>query len=132
MNLTSEQCTEKSQSSKQIEEKLSFDYMPSAIFKLSKQLENIEKLLLNKINFQPQEQPDKLLTVHEAADLLCLTVPTIYGKVSKGELPHMKRSKRLYFSTLELMAYLKAGKKKTYAETALEADEYLLANKKRR
>ena len=120
-----------SQTSNQIEEKLSFDYMPSAIFKLSKQLENIEKLLLNKINLQPQEQPDKLLTVHEAADLLCLTIATVYGKVSKGELPHMKRSKRLYFSTLELMAYLKAGKKKTFDETAIEASQYL-ANKKRR
>ena len=108
---------------------LTFEQLPTAVSQLSKQLENIERLLLQQNN-QPQNQPDKLLTIQQAAELLNLTVPTIYGKVSKGELPHMKRSKRLYFSTLELMAYLKAGKKKTYAETALEADEYL-ANKKR-
>jgi excisionase family DNA binding protein len=109
---------------------LTFEQLPTAVSQLSKQLENIERLLQQQNN-QQQNQPDKLLTIQQAAELLNLTVPTIYGKVSKGELPHMKRSKRLYFSTLELMDYLKAGKKKTYAETALEADEYL-ANKKRR
>jgi excisionase family DNA binding protein len=59
------------------------------------------------------EQPEQLLTVQEAAQFLNLTVPTIYSKVSKGELPVMKRSKRLYFSNLELMEYLKKGVKIT-------------------
>ena len=57
------------------------------------------------------EQPEQLLTVQEAAQFLNLTVPTIYSKVSKGELPVMKRIKRLYFSNLELMEYLKEGRK---------------------
>jgi excisionase family DNA binding protein len=57
------------------------------------------------------EQPEQLLIVQEAAQFLNLTVPTIYSKVSKGELPVMKRSKRLYFSKLELMEYLKEGRK---------------------
>jgi hypothetical protein len=49
----------------------------------------------------------------------------MYSKVSKGELPVMKRSKRLYFSRTELLAYLKSGRKKTNTEIEAEADAYL-------
>ena len=77
------------------------------------------------------EQPEQLLTVQEAAQFLNLTVPTIYSKVSKGELPVMKRSKRLYFSSTELMEYLKEGRKKSNAEIDKEAETYLSNNRKR-
>jgi excisionase family DNA binding protein len=76
------------------------------------------------------EQSEKLLTVQEAAQLLSLKVPTVYSKVSKGELPVMKRSKRLYFSSTELMEYLKEGRKKSNAEIEQEAETYLSNNKK--
>jgi len=83
-------------------------------------------------NKPPTEQPetDQLLTIQEAAEFLKLKVPTIYSKVSKGELPVMKRSKRLYFSRTELLNYLKDGRKKTNAEIEQEAKAYLLNNKK--
>lgn len=81
----------------------------------------------NNIN---SKQSEKLLTVQEAAKFLNLTVPTIYSKVSKGELPVMKRSKRLYFSSTELMQYLKAGRKKLNAEIEAEAEAYLSNYKK--
>jgi excisionase family DNA binding protein len=76
------------------------------------------------------EQPEQLLTIQEAAQFLNLTVPTIYSKVSKGELPVMKRSKRLYFSSTELMEYLKEGRKKSNAEIEQEAEAYLSNNRK--
>ena len=78
----------------------------------------------------PTNQPEQLLTIQEAAEFLSLTVPTMYSKVSKGELPVMKRSKRLYFSRTELLEYLKAGRKKSNAEIEQEAKAYLLNNKK--
>lgn len=81
------------------------------------------------VNTERTEQPEKLLTVQQAAQFLKLTVPTIYSKVSKGELPVMKRSKRLYFSSIELMAYLKDGRKKPNRELEAEADAYLLSKK---
>lgn len=92
-------------------------------------LNTIEALLLN-LNQQPKEQPEQpvkeeLLTVQEAAKFLNLTVPTVYTKVSRSELPVMKRSKRLYFSSIELMDYLKQGRNKTVAETAQDAERYL-------
>lgn len=77
------------------------------------------------------DTPDELLTVQDAAKFLSLSVPTIYGLIHKGELPVMKRSKRCYFSKVELINYLKDGRVKTLAETAKEADNYLL-NKKTR
>ena len=76
------------------------------------------------------DQPEQLLTIQEAAEFLSLTVPTMYSKVSKGELPVMKRSKRLYFSRTELLEYLKDGRKKSNAEVEQEAKAYLTDKKK--
>ena len=97
-------------------------------------LSNIENLILDlkhspKVETSTQQQ-DELLTIQQASELLNLSVPTIYSKVSKNELPVMKRSKRLYFSRIELIEYLKAGKRKSSAEIEAEADAYL-SNKKK-
>jgi excisionase family DNA binding protein len=70
---------------------------------------------------EPTDQPEQLLTIQEAAEFLSLTVPTMYSKVSKGELPVMKRSKRLYFSRTELLEYLKDGRKRSKKQIELEA-----------
>jgi excisionase family DNA binding protein len=74
---------------------------------------------------EPTEQPEQLLTIQQAAEFLSLTVPTMYSKVSKREIPCMKRSKRLYFSRTELLEYLKQGRKKSNAEIEQEAEAYL-------
>jgi excisionase family DNA binding protein len=91
-------------------------------------LNNIETLLLD-LKHTPKEQgkqpeTDELLTVQDTAKFLSLSVPTVYTLISKGELPVMKRSKRCYFSKVELINYLKQGRKKTLAETANESEEY--------
>ena len=93
-----------------------------------------EKVTANILNAvkseqQPSQQQEQLLTIQQASELLNLSVPTLYSKVSKGELPVMKQSKRLYFSRTELIEYLKAGKRKSSAEIEAEADVYL-SNKK--
>ena len=83
---------------------------------------NILKAVRNQ---QPApDQPEQLLTIQEAARFLNLTVPTMYSKVSKGELPVLKRSKRLYFSRTELLEYLKEGRKKSNAEIEEEVNAY--------
>ncbi len=103
---------------------LTFDQLPQAVAQLFAKLSNIEKLLIEK-GEQSKQESDELLTVQAAAEFLSLSVPTIYGLISKGELPVMKRSKRCYFSKAELINYLKEGRKKTTAETGKAADEYL-------
>jgi excisionase family DNA binding protein len=102
---------------------LNFEQMPMAIVTLIEKVEKLEKIVSEKSNIP--EQTEKFLTVEEAAKLLNITKQTIYEKVSRGELPVMKRGKRLYFSDIELYEYLKAGRKKTNAEIDAEAETYL-------
>ena len=113
-----------------MEQILTFDQLPKAVTMLTKEVSELKHLLIEKQEQTTTEQPEQLLTVQEAAQFLNLTVPTIYSKVSKGELPVMKRSKRLYFSSTELMEYLKEGRKKSNAEIEQEAEAYLSNNKK--
>lgn len=105
-------------------ENLTFDQLPQAVKMLTNEISELKSLLLQKSE-QPADKPEQLLTVQETAKFLNLTVPTIYSKVSKGELPVMKRSKRLYFSNKELMAYLKKGRKKSNSEIEAAAQNYL-------
>ena len=85
---------------------------------------------ISPLRVEPTDHPEQLLTIQQAAEFLSLSVPTLYTKVSKGELPVMKQGKRLYFSRTELLDYLKDGRKKSNAEIEAEAKAYLLNNKK--
>ena len=91
--------------------------------------EVVKKINLNVTQQLQPTETDELLTVQDTAKFLSLAVPTVYALISKGELPVMKRSKRCYFSKVELINYLKQGRQKTVVEIAKEADNYL--NKKR-
>jgi len=145
-----------------MEQVLTFDKLPEAVTMLTKEVSELKrniKIMHNVVlspidpetlissiservtanilkavrNEQPTtDHPEQLLTIQQAAEFLSLSVPTLYSKVSRGELPVMKRSKRLYFSRTELMEYIKEGRKKTNAEIEQEAEAYLLNNKKAR
>jgi len=93
-------------------------------------LSNIENLLLDLKHSEKgvnQSQVDQLLTIKEAAEVLHLSVPTIYGYVSRNEIPFSKRpnSKRLWFSKQDLTNWIKEGRKKTISEIASEASSYV-------
>lgn len=97
-------------------------------------LSSIENLILD-LKYQPKkvetiEQKEQLFTVQEAAEFLSLTVPTLYTKCSRNTIPFMKRGKRLYFSSTELMEYLKKGRIKSNTEIEAEAEAYLSKHKK--
>lgn len=95
--------------------------------------EQVTANILNAVknNRTTTEQPEQLLTIQEAGKLLHLTVPTIYSKHSKGELPGVcKQGKRLYFSKQSLIEWIKEGRKKSNAEIEQEAEAYLSNNKK--
>lgn len=111
-----------------MENTYSFEQLPKAIFQLSERLKSIEELLTSKTISQPQQPTDTLLTVKQAAKYLSLSVPTIYTKVSKNELPFMKRGKRVYFTESELLDYLKKGRIKTNEEVNREAQNYISSN----
>jgi len=77
----------------------------------------------------PIELPENPISIQDAAQFLGLTVPTMYSKVSKGEVPVTKRGKRLYFFRSELLEYLKGGRKKSNIEIEAEAEAFLSNNK---
>lgn len=104
---------------------LSFEDLPQAISQLYQKLDSIQKLLLEKEESQSQIQSTNFLTVQQAADFLDLSKATVYSKCSRGDLPYMKRGKRLYFSQTELDEYLESGKVKTTVELQNDADYYL-------
>ncbi len=107
---------------------ISFNDLPLAVTELTKKVDELYKVITN---VQPQETTDQFLTVEQAADFLTLSVPTIYSKVSRRELPYMKRGKRLYFARKDLEAYLQDGRVKTVKEIEAEADQFLSSKNRR-
>ena len=80
---------------------------------------------------QPGTTPERLLTIDEIAELLHLTKPTIYSKVSKKELPGVcKKGKRLYFDRQIIIDWIKQGRKKSNNEIEPDIKTYLLNKKK--
>ena len=75
---------------------------------------------------EPQDQP---LDVQQAANFLNLRVPTIYTKVSKGELSYVKRNGRLYFFRTDLIEYLMQGRKPSNDEIEANAHTNLKPKK---
>jgi hypothetical protein len=109
----------------QMNPSLTFEQLPQAVAQLTQEVVELKQLLLEKHNSSPAEQPDKLLTIQQAAELMKLTVPTMYSKVSRGDVPVMKRGKRLYFSLFELTKNIQEGRKIANPDLEKEANNYL-------
>ncbi|MEJ7739612.1 MAG: helix-turn-helix domain-containing protein [Chitinophagaceae bacterium] len=115
--------------------------MQKTILIISLPIEDLQTVIIDCVNSclknnkhtgnQDLLESDQLLTIQQAAELLKLSVPTIYGLVSKSELPVNKRGKRLYFSKQELTDWVKQGRKKTQVEIQAEADTYIHTKKRR-
>lgn len=87
---------------------------------------SIKKVLSTQQTEQPTET-DRWFDLNE----LCQyhpdkpTKPTVYGWVNAGTIPVHKGGKKLRFLKSEIDAWLRQGRKKTLAETAAEAENYL-------
>ncbi len=84
-------------------------------------------LTLQRANIRPNSEDNGLITIDQAASYLNLSRATLYGYVSRSEIPHMKRSKRLYFTKSDLTNWIKASRKRTVSEIA--NDVQLIKNK---
>jgi len=109
---------------------LTLENLPKAVSELQVTVSNIERLLLDKSNEQPA-QADRWFDLNE----LCNyhpdkpSKPTVYGWVNAGTIPVHKGGKKLRFLKSEIDSWLRQGRKKTLAETANEANAYLLKSK---
>ena len=101
-------------------------------FNIEKRLERIERILCAiQDSYQPQNQDKAFLNVDEAAQLLRLTTSTIYSKCSRQEIPHIRKSRKLYFKKQDLLDYVLSGEKtKTEKQIQEEVDEHLARIKK--
>lgn len=112
-----------------IQSSISFEDLPSVVDQIKRTVEEVKQLQLqfnSQINLTPQDQ---LLNIQEAAELLNLAVPTVYSLVSRREIPHMKRGKKLFFGREELLSFIKSGRRKTRAEIAASSGDSLLKRK---
>lgn len=104
-------------------EKLTFEQLPEAIALLIEKVSRLETLLENL----PREgkQVIRMLNVTEAAELLHISVQSLYTKVSRREIPVHKPGKRLYFNRQELLEWMMSSRLKTVAEIQWEAEQHL-------
>ncbi len=91
----------------------SFDQLPKEVARLHSRLDSIENKLQHITDGGLPNVTGDLLTVPQAAELLSLSIPTIYGLLHRRQLPAMKRGKRVYFKRSELLLYLEDGRKTT-------------------
>lgn len=112
---------------KKEQKSVNFDQLPEAVSYLIEKVDNLELIIKN----QPKDSEDEFLTVEEASAFLTLSLPTVYSKVSRKELPYMKQGKRLYFLKSDLIEYIKNGRVKTVSEVEAEADQFLTSKKRR-
>lgn len=98
-----------------------FDQIPIMMKKIHDKLENLERLI-TRIS-ATEEDKDELLNIQEASRLLNLSIPTIYSKVSRKEIPVNKQGKRLYFYKHELTKWIKSGRVKTHLEIRNEIEK---------
>lgn len=106
---------------------VSFDSLPEAVQELNAKMDII---MMSLQSAKPDDQQSDLLVIKDAAKFLNLSVPTLYGKVRRREIPHMKQGKRLYFSRKELTDYIKSGKVLSDREIEEQTNNFL-SNSKR-
>jgi excisionase family DNA binding protein len=102
---------------------------------ISLTIDDLKLLIIDSVNAclkhspgsQQATDPDRLMNVDEAADFLSLSKSSIYSMTCKGELPAMKMhgGRKLYFSRNDLMEFLKAGRKMTFAEIEAAPEQFL-------
>ena len=91
-----------------------FEDLPNIMAEILPLLSEL-KVLRQTAN-SPAKPTADIIGVSEAAEMLGLTIPTIYSKVSRKELPYSKRGNKVYFSREELTAFIKGGRIPTKEE----------------
>jgi len=106
-------------------ETIAFETMPKAMAYLINKVEALEKALLEK-NETPATPVDRWLNIDELKAYLPdhPAKATIYGWVSRREIPYHKGGKKLRFLQSDIDAWLSSGKRKSENELMDEANKY--------
>ena len=90
--------------------------------------ERVSENVIESINSSIPAEVSSFLTIDEAAKLINLTKPTVYGLVHQNKIPYIKKGKRLYLVKAELLDWINSGKQTTKSEAEIKADDYLFNN----
>ncbi len=88
--------------------------LPNVLEIIEVRLQNIETYLLKLTN--PESSQNDFIGAKEACEILKLSLPTLYSKVSLREIPCFKKGNRLHFSKAELIEWITEGRKKSVHE----------------
>ena len=72
----------------------------------------------------PPQQED-FIKLKEVCKMTGLAKQTIYGRVSRGQIPHYKKGRLLYFKRSEIREWIELGKGKTREDIDAIADDYI-------
>ena len=110
-------------------EEITFETMPKAMTYLIGKVESLEKALLEKKE-SPVDHADRWFNIDELKRYLPdhPAKATIYGWVSKREIPYHKGGKKLRFLQSDIDKWLSSGKRKSEKELRSEANEYCFSN----
>lgn len=104
---------------------ITFEDMPKAMAYLITKVETLEKALMEK-GETPTVPVDRWMNIDELKAYLPdhPAKATIYGWVSKREIPYHKGGKKLRFLQSDIDKWLSNGKHKSKSELRDEADKY--------
>ncbi|MDP9960548.1 helix-turn-helix domain-containing protein [Chryseobacterium lathyri] len=108
----------------------SFEEVLNVLGNIELRLQNIETCLLTLPI--PESSQNDFIGAKEACEILKLSLPTLYSKVSLREIPCFKKGNRLHFSKSELLAWISEGRKKSVAEINQKALEIVKNFEKRK
>lgn len=78
---------------------------------------SVRKVMAEITDQATTTEENDFLTTEQAANLLSVSLPTVYGYVHFKQIPCMKRRGKLYFSKKELEEWVKEGRRMTRAES---------------
>lgn len=88
-------------------------------------IEQTVKSVIGLSKNQLIDSRERPIGVSKAAELLLLSVPSIYRKSKNLEIPHFKKGNRLYFYESELESWLKKGQMLTKEQIDNLSEIYL-------
>lgn len=84
----------------------------------------------NPVNFRTNETGQRVFDLNDFCQYTGIGKQTAYRLTSRGEVPHSKRGKRLYFDKAQVDAWLLANHVGGSAEADRKATEYVLTKRR--
>lgn len=100
--------------------------MDNPFLEIVERLDRIESILeqISELEFMKDlnNNKDQIGDIKLAQEVTGLARSTIYGLVNKRQVPHFKKGGKLFFSSTELIAWIRQGRQLTKSEIFQEVE----------